>query len=200
MRVDFGFTRVGRRSRTHTVTIPNTGTAPFRIHRAELTGPFAGEFQMVTEDFSGVEVHPGGACNVGLRFRPQGTGVRRAQLVLHTDSPDSPWLVILTGYAPGIFPERPHCPTAMPERRARVAVPVEIAADAAAGSAEVVCGRRRVSGGGNYQTVVQELEILVPVVLDVRGTWLEQGQRERIRCMAVGRVAVELPLQLGSDA
>ncbi|MDF2629478.1 MAG: repeat protein [Symbiobacteriaceae bacterium] len=100
MRIDFGFTRLGRRSRARTVTIPNRGEAPFYVDRVELVGPYAGEFRVVAEDCSGVEVWPGRSCSIDVRFTPAGSGVRRAVVLLHTDTPGSPWRVILTGYAP----------------------------------------------------------------------------------------------------
>lgn len=199
MRVDFGCIRIGRRGKPRVVTIPNTGHLPVRIDRAELTGPQAGEFRVVAEDYSGVDVYPGRSCSVGLRFAPKGAGERRAQLWLHTSAPDSPWLIDLVGYATETLRSRAVCPPVTAERRVRVAVPVEFTAQACAGEAEVAFGTRSQTHTGCEQTIVQELSILVPVVVDVNGTCCGQGQREQLACLAEARVAIELPLRFGAE-
>ncbi|HYF79360.1 MAG TPA: hypothetical protein VD973_19710 [Symbiobacteriaceae bacterium] len=180
--------------------MPNTGRVPIRVHRAELVGPHAGEFRVVAEDFSGVDIYPGRACNIGLRFVPKEGGVRRAQLVLHTDTYDSPWRVTVTGYAPSGNRERTKCPPITVERRVRVCPPVEIKAEAIPGAAAIFCGKRRLRGGGCEPTVVQELDILVPLDVEIRGACCGEDQPEKVRCTAVGRVSVELPLRIGATA
>lgn len=200
MRVDFGCIRVGRRSKPRTVTVPNTGLVPLRVQRSELVGPNAGEFQVVTEDYSGVDVYPGRSCSIVLRFAPKESGVRRAVLVLHTDSPDSPWRVVVTGYAPSGTRQQNDLPAVTFERRVLAAPPVAIRAEADAGAASVFCGRRRIRGGGREPSIVQELDILVPVRVEVSGVPDQPGGREQVTCLAVGRVAVELPLTFGAGA
>jgi hypothetical protein len=180
--------------------MPNTGRAPIRVHRAELVGPHAGEFRMVAEDYSGVDIYPGRACNISLRFAPKEGGVRRAQLLLHTDTYDSPWRVTVTGYAPSGNGERTESAQITVERRVRVSPPVEIKAKAVPGAAAIFCGKRRLRGGGYEPTIVQQLDILVPVDVEIRGACCEGDQREKVTCTAVGRVSVELPLRIGATA
>ena len=155
---------------------------------------------MVAEDYSGVEIHPGRACHIDLRFAPKEGGVHRAQLLLHTDTYDSPWRVTVTGYAPDGHRTRTESPPINVERRVCVTLPVEIQANAVPGAAEILCGKRRLRGGGYEPTIVQELDILVPVDVEIRGASCAENQREKVTCTAMGRVSVELPLRTGGRA
>ncbi|HYF94026.1 MAG TPA: choice-of-anchor D domain-containing protein [Symbiobacteriaceae bacterium] len=200
MRIDFGWQPVGEWSAPRSISVANGGDAPLRIRRAALTGPHASEFRLTAEDFSGVDFYPGRSCNIDVRFAPQGAGLRRAFLLLTSNAPDSPWVVELQGNAAAVSHMQAHCRPQFWRRQLTLALPVAIEATPKAGKAQVHFGARRVTGQDCDRKIIQELDILVPVTVDVTGACGdEEPQHRRVTCTATRRIAVEIPIHVGAE-
>ncbi|MCZ6725984.1 MAG: choice-of-anchor D domain-containing protein, partial [Acidobacteria bacterium] len=74
---------VGERSDILTLKVYSTGGARLELGGYELLGENAGDFRIVPASCEGLKsLQPGSDCTIGVRFRPQGAGRRRARIVV----------------------------------------------------------------------------------------------------------------------
>ncbi len=101
--LDFGPTTVTRISPGRPIILANDGDAPLVITalRFETGGRPAGggdtAFEVTAETCTGAEVPAGGACEVGLRFRPIAEGAAGARLAIESNASSEPFRVSLAG-------------------------------------------------------------------------------------------------------
>ena len=93
---DFGTITVSQSSGNFTLNITNPGAVTTGTLSANVVGPNAGDFPVVTNACAGAALPPGGACTVQLRFAPTATGGRTATLSV-TGAPGGSALVSLSG-------------------------------------------------------------------------------------------------------
>lgn len=202
--VDFGWQPVGGPGAERTVTVANSGTGPLVIERAEIEGPHSGDFTIVGENFSDVEIWPGCKCTVDVRFDPGGRGVRAAVLLLFGRPPAGVYRVPLTGQAGLAESSGAACEPVLVEQCLPVAVPVELSASGKAGEVSVTCGRRwavsRMHDSRCETAVFQELTFLVPVTLRVGGECNGEGLSSVVcEFLCTQKMCVELPIRVGAD-
>jgi uncharacterized repeat protein (TIGR01451 family) len=94
--VSFGSQPVGTSGPARAVTVTNDGVADLHVSGVAVTGPDAADFQLDT-DCTGRAIRPEGTCATRVRFRPNSTGPRTAQLAMTDDADGSPHLVSLDG-------------------------------------------------------------------------------------------------------
>ncbi len=81
--IDFEQLAVGERSDILTVRVKSTGNALLSLGGYEIRGPQAAEFRVVPASCEGLQsLLPGSDCTIGVRFRPEATGERRATLIV----------------------------------------------------------------------------------------------------------------------
>jgi hypothetical protein len=81
--VRFGALAVGERSEILTVRLRSTGTARLSLGGYEIVGEHAAEFRVVPASCEGLgSLLPDSDCSIGVRFRPEAAGRRRARLVI----------------------------------------------------------------------------------------------------------------------
>ena len=96
----FATMAVGRRSKTQTVTVTNTGNTALHIASLALAGANPGDFVIVVgkrTNCANATLAVGAQCTVQLAFQPTATGARSASLDVNSDDPTSPAVVTLTG-------------------------------------------------------------------------------------------------------
>ena len=86
-RLGFGWVRVGR-TREARLQITNAGDAPLHLHAVELRG--SPHFAIEPGGPHPLELAPGGASRLPVRFRPARRGWHTATLELHSDDPQRP--------------------------------------------------------------------------------------------------------------
>lgn len=91
--LDFGSIRVGE-SRTISLSVSNTGTAPLHILSANMAGNDKGMFALTLPSST---IPPGGTDAVQVTFFPSAAGQRSATLSIVHDAPDSPANFALVG-------------------------------------------------------------------------------------------------------
>lgn len=88
------------RGSTQLVWLQNTGDGPLDVHNMEIVDAGNGDAQSF-DVFSlcGLSwgIPPGASCQFGVFFRPATTGIKNATLLIHTNDPESPDSVALTG-------------------------------------------------------------------------------------------------------
>jgi hypothetical protein len=93
--LNFGAVEIGDNSVKY-LTVSNTGAADLSVTQIDHSGPNASDFTIInTEPFT---LMPGNARQIGVRFKPSGSGSRSATMVLYSNDPDeSPLSIGLTG-------------------------------------------------------------------------------------------------------
>jgi alpha-tubulin suppressor-like RCC1 family protein/Leucine-rich repeat (LRR) protein len=109
--VTFASQIVGTTSTAQTLTINNTGPAPFVLGNVRPSGLNSADFSITTDTCNGVQVQPGNNCVLSMTFTPTATGGRSAALTLYDNSYDSPQSIILSGT--GISPFAGISPTSL---------------------------------------------------------------------------------------
>jgi hypothetical protein len=87
------------------VTIRSCGTAPLVITGVQLTGTNANQFLISSDLCTGQTLPLTSNCTIGVRFAPQGSGNRTAELQIFDNAPGSPHIVVLRGTALGSQPD-----------------------------------------------------------------------------------------------
>jgi hypothetical protein len=201
--VDFGWQPMGGPGEQRTVTVANSGAGPLVIERVGLEGPHSGDFTIVRESFSHVEIWPGCQCTVDVRFEPGAPGSREAVLLLFGRAPAGVYRVPLTGRATVVESDAAVCEATLVKHDLKVTVPVELNASGKAGDIDVTCGRRwevsKPFDQGCETVLFQEITFSVPVTLRVEG---ECNGREllAVACsfLSTQTVCVELPVRVGA--
>jgi hypothetical protein len=121
--LDFGSRTVGEGPGPgQTVTVESTGTTPLNLVDVALTGPGAGQFQIVSGNCAGAELEAAESCQVSVAFVPTATGAHAATLEISSDAPGAPATVALSGTGlakpasggPGPVTVTPPPPTCLP--------------------------------------------------------------------------------------
>lgn len=87
--VDFGTQPQGRQSAPVVVELTNTGRNPFRVYRTEVnSGPDNGNFVVVQDGCSGLDLAPQGRCPVEVAFKPTAVGTASQTLGIDVSGPD----------------------------------------------------------------------------------------------------------------
>ena len=95
--VDFSLQAIGKASATQAITLTNSGTASLKIHASTLTGLNAGDFTRTADSCSGAILSPGAQCDISVRFAPTAIGGRSTGLLINSNGPQSPHLIVLSG-------------------------------------------------------------------------------------------------------
>jgi hypothetical protein len=98
---DFGALRPGQQSGAMTFTVENQGDATLQLTGNPpvcIVGPNAADFQVLSQPAASIDA--GGASTFTVRFAPQSSGAKRAQLsIASTDLDENPYLIDLVGKA-----------------------------------------------------------------------------------------------------
>jgi len=89
---DFGRVRPGSR-KDQIIEVENVGAFRMRVSETVISGPHAGEFR-ITSGSAPFTVSSGIAWPLGMRFQPNGEGLREATLTITSDDPDQPQLEV----------------------------------------------------------------------------------------------------------
>ncbi|MGA8746392.1 MAG: choice-of-anchor D domain-containing protein [Solirubrobacterales bacterium] len=81
---DFGSQIKNSVGRAQIFTLTNEGKTPAVLGAASITGANSDQFRLSTDTCTAAELAPGGACELGARFAPNGAGARTATLRLGT--------------------------------------------------------------------------------------------------------------------
>ncbi|MDO8391373.1 MAG: choice-of-anchor D domain-containing protein [Actinomycetota bacterium] len=84
-RLRFGSTSIGAPTAAQDVIIANTGPSPLHVTEAQLTGPNAASFEVVSDPCTGVDIAVGGTCRVTVRYNPVSVGTHTARLTVFDD-------------------------------------------------------------------------------------------------------------------
>lgn len=96
--IRFGALAIGERSDILTVKVRSTGNARLSLGGAEISGSEKADFRIVPASCQGLDsLLPDSNCTIGIRFRPQATGGRRARLVIPHGAGGPPVEVELIG-------------------------------------------------------------------------------------------------------
>jgi|GEM_PF-4972965 len=199
--VDFGWLQPESSGAAQTVTITNVGSEPMLILKAALVGPHAGDFAILWEDFSNVEIQPGAKCSLEIQFLPRGPGLRQAELEL--TAMRGHYRIPLWGMGAGMETQ---CALGEPvhvEQKLQVAVPVTIDAAGEAGGVQVAYGRQwvvnRYEADYGESVLFQELNLTVPVSVEVSGE-CGADRLESVACsfLCTQAICVELPIRVGA--
>jgi urease beta subunit len=79
---DLGSATVGEPGPTRTLTLTNEGDLPGGFFIAVISGGDVDSFRLRHEDCTGAQLDPSESCTVQVRFQPDSTGPKRAQLTL----------------------------------------------------------------------------------------------------------------------
>lgn len=94
----FAATAAGTRSAIQTVRVLNNGKGFLEIREVTLAGAQAESFQIVAGTCEGApRIAPGSECTVGVRFYPQSTGEKQAELSVRHNAPEGRGRVHLEG-------------------------------------------------------------------------------------------------------
>lgn len=93
--VEFGSATVGSEGGVQTITMTNTGNLPAGYFIAVIAGGDSGNFRLLDENCTFLELAPGATCTAHVRFTPQGPGSKTARLAFFGD--DEPTMVALHG-------------------------------------------------------------------------------------------------------
>ncbi len=107
--LDFGGQPVGTDSVEQILTVANTGAVPLEIASSDVTGPDAGEFQIIYDACGGSTLPVAGTCEVWYTFWPTSAGTKSAQVDVVSDAEGSPHIVPIS--ATGTVPEVAADPT-----------------------------------------------------------------------------------------
>ncbi len=190
-RLHFGSGCVGKRRPVASLELTNLGLDPLRVTRVELRGEHAGDFRMVGEDCSGVEIYPSSRCNLDLAFRPGGPGWREAEMAISVRGGARPVSVTLVGHGSGaeISCDNP------------TGLPIQVEASGCICHPRIRCGRQELVGGaGCEHTLRQEFIIEVPVAVDAVACCDGSGSGTQ-RCKEftlTESVWVDLPVTFGA--
>ena len=88
--LSFGSQSVGSTSKSKTVTLRNSGTAPLQIAGLELQGGGAKDFRRQRDKCSKETLSPKDTCTVEFSFAPRAAGVRSVDLAISSDSLQEP--------------------------------------------------------------------------------------------------------------
>lgn len=94
--VDFGAQAVATTSSPRPVDLTNDGVAPVTFQTVSMSGPDAGEFDVVGTTCPS-PLAAGASCQVSIAFTPTGPGPRTAVLHVYDDAPDGSVTVDLSG-------------------------------------------------------------------------------------------------------
>lgn len=100
VRLEFATRTVGSESGTRQLRIVNRGNEARRVS-VRLAVPSSREFFVVDDPCSNEPIPPGEGCTIGIRFRPERTGVREATLVVRTLGSNAIRRVVVVGEATG---------------------------------------------------------------------------------------------------
>lgn len=100
--LDFGGQPVGTDSVEQILTVANTGDVPLKITSSDVTGPDAGQFQVIYDACGGATLAPADTCEVWYAFSPTSAGTKSAQVDVVSDAEGSPHIVPInaTGAVP----------------------------------------------------------------------------------------------------
>jgi trimeric autotransporter adhesin len=76
-------------TRKFSYTISNSGEVAVNITGVTITGANSKDFSVITPPASSIAA--GGSTTFTIRFKPAGRGVRRARVLIHNDSDNSPY-------------------------------------------------------------------------------------------------------------
>lgn len=93
--VEFGTATVGSESAVQTVTVTNSGDLPAGFFISIVAGGDSGNFRLLDENCTFLELAPGATCTAHVRFTPQGPGSKTARLAFFGD--EEPAMVALHG-------------------------------------------------------------------------------------------------------
>ncbi|HEU0036688.1 MAG TPA: choice-of-anchor D domain-containing protein [Kofleriaceae bacterium] len=88
--IDFGGQLVGRQSAPREVRIQNSGTGPLAVTGLAIGGAQGASFALASPPVLPATVAPGGELAIAVQIAPSVIGAHTANLVITTDSPDSP--------------------------------------------------------------------------------------------------------------
>ncbi len=98
-----------------TVTVTNNGSAPLYVSGWSFSGADPGDF-FVGSDTCGGPVGPASSCQLTVRFAPQASGARSANLLIDTNALSTPSSVSLSGVG-GSLPQGPKGPQGTPGQK-----------------------------------------------------------------------------------
>lgn len=87
LRRNFGNVAVGTVAAPRPVTVSNDGDRSYRITLVGIFGVNRGQYSLVDDGCSGVNLAPGASCTVTFRFEPSAAGTQRALLVVRSNDP-----------------------------------------------------------------------------------------------------------------
>ncbi len=90
LNLSFGSQDVGSTSKSQTVTLRNSGTAPLQIAELEVRGPGARDFRRQRDKCSKETLSPQDSCTVEFSFVPRAAGVRSVDLAVISDALQQP--------------------------------------------------------------------------------------------------------------
>ena len=99
---DFGSATTGQPGITRTITLTNSGDLPGGFFVAVVSGGDVGSFRLLHEDCTGLPLDPSASCTAQVRFQPDSSGPKVAQLSFFGDQ-DGGAQVNLTGV--GVDPQ-----------------------------------------------------------------------------------------------
>jgi len=86
--VDFGGVVVGSASDPKSIKLTNSGEEPVAVGNLGVGSREAGAFSIAADACSGAELAPGQDCSFAVRFQPNQTGLRTAQVEVPSDAGD----------------------------------------------------------------------------------------------------------------
>jgi glucose/arabinose dehydrogenase len=92
--VAFGAVGLGSSSAKQAVLIRNAGAGTLTLGKVELGGASVTQFGKSGDGCSSTTLGAGASCTVTVKFRPKAAGVHTAQLLVPSDDPDEPALVV----------------------------------------------------------------------------------------------------------
>ncbi|MCW5981794.1 MAG: choice-of-anchor D domain-containing protein [Bryobacteraceae bacterium] len=100
-RINFGSQAAGSASAVRSISILNSGDRPLEIKSVTLLGIDPGQFTKTADTCTAAFVSAGSSCGISVRFAPSAAGNRSAALLIASNAPRSPHLVMLRGTATG---------------------------------------------------------------------------------------------------
>ncbi len=82
---DFGSATTGQPGITRTITLTNSGNLPGGFFVAVVSGGDVGSFRLLHEDCTGLPLEPSASCTAQVRFQPDSSGPKIAQLSFFGD-------------------------------------------------------------------------------------------------------------------
>jgi hypothetical protein len=97
-------------SAPRTITVHSTGERALEVERLRKIGPARDDFLVTTDTCTGATIAPGATCTVVVRFAPEATGDREANLQIDSDAPANPIFDLPLNGVGGALPTGPAGP------------------------------------------------------------------------------------------